>query len=58
MSNKSPAKDLESAQLDRFKEAARQLEVDESEAAFDEKLKKLAQPPGKNATLKNPPESE
>jgi len=29
------------SQIDRFKEAARQLEVDESEAAFDEKLGKL-----------------
>lgn len=29
-------------QIDRFKEAARQLEVDESETAFDEKLKGLA----------------
>jgi hypothetical protein len=29
-------------QIDRFKEAARQLEADESEAAFDEKLKALA----------------
>ncbi|WP_169738209.1 hypothetical protein [Acidocella facilis] len=51
-----PPKDK--SQIDRFKEAARQLEVDESEAAFDEKLKKLAQPPGGNATLKNPPESQ
>jgi hypothetical protein len=32
----------ESTQIDRFKEAARQLEVNESEAAFDEKLKKIA----------------
>jgi hypothetical protein len=30
-------------QIDRFKEAARQLEVDESEAAFDEKLKAIAE---------------
>lgn len=29
-------------QIDRFKEAARELEVDESEAAFDWKLKALA----------------
>lgn len=28
-------------QIDRFKEAARQLEADESEAAFDEKLRKI-----------------
>jgi len=29
-------------QIDRFKEAARHLEADESEAAFDEKLKAIA----------------
>jgi hypothetical protein len=35
------------AQIDRFKEAARQLEADESEAAFDENLKAIAkQKPG------------
>jgi hypothetical protein len=33
----------EKPQIDRFKEAARQLEVDESEAAFDEKLKVIAE---------------
>jgi hypothetical protein len=32
---------LKESQIDRFKEAARQLEVDESEAVFDEKLKAL-----------------
>jgi len=32
------------SQIDRFKEAARQLEVDETEAAFDEKLKVVAKP--------------
>ncbi len=30
------------SQLDRFKEAARALECDEDEAAFDEKLKGIA----------------
>jgi hypothetical protein len=35
-------KNLESVQIDRFKEAARQLEADESEVAFDEKLKVIA----------------
>ncbi len=30
------------SQIDRFKEAARQLEADENEAAFDEKLKAIA----------------
>ena len=29
------------SQLDRFKEAARQLETDDDEARFEEKLKKL-----------------
>lgn len=31
----------EKTQLDRFKEAARQLETDDDEAAFNEKLGKL-----------------
>ncbi|MEL6667284.1 MAG: hypothetical protein AAFQ24_14280 [Pseudomonadota bacterium] len=31
------------AQLDKFKQAARQLETDDDEARFDEKLGKLAQ---------------
>ncbi len=34
--------DKEQAQLERFKEAARQLGCDEDEAAFDEKLKVIA----------------
>jgi hypothetical protein len=29
-------------QIDRFKETAKELGADESEAAFDEKLKKIA----------------
>jgi hypothetical protein len=36
-------------QIDRFKEAARQLEADESDVAFDEKLKAIA----KSKTIKN-----
>lgn len=32
----------EKSQLDRFKEAARQLEADDDEAKFNEKLRKLA----------------
>jgi hypothetical protein len=32
----------EPTQLDRFKEAARQLETDDDEARFDAKLKKVA----------------
>ncbi|MEY1557323.1 hypothetical protein AB3Y40_16950 [Yoonia sp. R2331] len=31
-------------QLDRFKEAARQLETDDDEAKFNEKLGKLVKP--------------
>jgi hypothetical protein len=37
MSEKEPKK-----QIDRFKEAARQLGCDEDEARFDEKLKEIA----------------
>ena len=36
------------SQLDKFKEAARQLETDDDEARFDERMKKLLkQKPGK-----------
>jgi hypothetical protein len=42
----------EKPQIDRFKEAARQLEVDESEAAFDEKLKEIAKHKPKDEPLK------
>ena len=33
------------SQLDRFKEAARELEADDDEAKFNEKLRKLAKKP-------------
>ena len=33
------------SQIDRFKEAARDLETDASEEAFDAKLKKIAKAP-------------
>lgn len=33
----------EKSQLDRFKEAARELETDDDEAKFNERLRKLAQ---------------
>jgi hypothetical protein len=33
---------MRETQLDRFKEAARQLECDDDEARFDAKLKKVA----------------
>ncbi|WP_306047162.1 hypothetical protein [Nioella sp. MMSF_3534] len=34
--------DTEKSQLDKFKEAARQLETNDDEERFDEKLKRLA----------------
>lgn len=34
----------EKSQLDRFKEAARQLETDDDEAKFNDKLGKLVKP--------------
>ena len=34
----------EKSQLDRFKEAARELEADDDEAKFNEKLGKLVKP--------------
>ncbi|WP_198670529.1 hypothetical protein [Oceanicella sp. SM1341] len=34
--------DKDKSQLDRFKEAARQLETDDDEERFNERLKKLA----------------
>ncbi len=36
-----PDKDDRKTQLDRFKEAARQLETDDDEERFEERLKKL-----------------
>jgi hypothetical protein len=33
------------SQIDKFKEAARELETDDSEEAFDAKLKKIAKAP-------------
>lgn len=34
----------EKPQLDRFKEAAREVETDDDEARFNERLRKLAKP--------------
>lgn len=44
----------EKAQLDRFKEAARELEADDDEAKFNEKLGKLVKqkPPSENESDK------
>ncbi len=43
----------DTSQIDRFKEAARQLEADENETAFDEKLKGIvSEKPRKNQTGK------
>ena len=40
----------EKRQIDKFREAARELETDDSEEAFDAKLKKIAKaPPPKEA---------
>ena len=35
---------MKKTQLDKFKQTARELECDESEEAFDRKLKKVAKP--------------
>jgi hypothetical protein len=35
----------DTAQLDKFKELARELECDDDEAAFDERLRRLATAP-------------
>jgi hypothetical protein len=35
----------EGAQVDKFRDLARELECDDDEAAFDEKLRKLAKAP-------------
>lgn len=48
-------KPVEKSQHDKFKEAARQLEADESEAVFDEKLKGVAgHKPGKDQPREAP----
>jgi hypothetical protein len=39
---KSKLKQLPKTQKDKFEEAARELETDDSEEAFDAKLKKIA----------------
>ena len=50
MSNPSTEKPTES-QIDKFRDLARELECDDDEAAFDEKLKRIAtvpKPPAKS----------
>ena len=42
MPQKKEAQAPEKAQIDKFKEAARELETNEDEAAFDRALKKVA----------------
>ena len=43
MISKKPKRNVENQnQIERFKEAARQLEADDDEKRFDEKLKRLA----------------
>jgi hypothetical protein len=44
------------SQLEKFKQAARELEADDSEKRFDERLEKIArQKPPKSGTTKNKP---
>lgn len=40
-----PTLPAEPSQIEKFRELARELETDEDEAAFDERLKKLATAP-------------
>ncbi|WP_394888472.1 hypothetical protein ACG873_24955 [Mesorhizobium sp. AaZ16] len=46
MTNTKPA---EPTQIDKFKSAARELETDQSEEAFDRALKKIARPNSREA---------
>lgn len=49
------AKEKESAaQIDKFREAAHELETDDSEEAFDAKLKKIAKAPPAKDSAKSP----
>jgi len=45
------------SQLDRFKEAARELDADDDEAKFNESIKKLAKAGRKKLTGDSKPES-
>lgn len=45
-------------QIERFKETARQLDCDEDEAAFDEKLKALAKPGDPRPAIGKPPKNK
>lgn len=42
------------SQLDKFKEAARELETDDDEERFNERLKKLAKPRADGKGIVNP----
>lgn len=44
----------ETPQVDKFKELARQLECDEDERAFDERLRKLAKAPTQPPPTRKP----
>lgn len=50
MSHKDPK-----PQVDKFKELARELETDESEEAFDEKLRRIVKAPLTEADQKRKP---
>jgi hypothetical protein len=45
----------EPTQLDKFKQAARELEADEDEARWDERLKGLVRPTDKAGEADRPP---
>lgn len=49
---KSTSRAKQQSQLDKFKEAARELEADEEEARWDERLKKVTKqkPEGKSSS--------
>jgi hypothetical protein len=53
MKKKSEDTPIRALQIDKFKEAARQLETDVSEEHFDAKLKQVAKAPGKQAAEKH-----
>jgi hypothetical protein len=42
------AKITQQAQVDKFREAARELQTDDSEKSFDAIVKKIAKPPAKD----------
>tara|TARA_R110002050_G_scaffold5711_2_gene24864 strand:+ start:77 stop:235 length:159 start_codon:yes stop_codon:yes gene_type:complete len=45
---------IDKSQIDKFKEAARELEADESEANWEKRLKKLTKPTHRRPETKKP----